>query len=248
MSEANKEVLAALEAPFRDDEVRERVGHGGTKLRWVPARKVAQRLDQVLGIGGWDLHVTRIAENTVHAQLSITLPDGTRATRGDYGYETGGSGEALKEASSDALRRVASLFGVARYLYQGEAGPSAGAPRPPAVRNVIAEQNARKTDDEVILRAAMDFAKSIGEGSCPDHDVPWTLKPSGVSKAGKPYAAFYTCGAKDANGWCRNKPSMRWLAENPIKEQPAQVPQEFAEVKIDAPKPTSADLGEELPF
>jgi len=246
MSEANKEVLAALEAPFTNEQVRERVGHGGTKLRWVPARVVAQRLDQVLGVGGWDLHVTRIAENTVHAQLSITLPDGTRATRGDYGYETGGSGEALKEASSDALRRVASLFGVARYLYQGENGPSAGAPRP-QFKSLVTEQNQRKTDDEVILRAAMDFARSVGEGNCPDHDVAWTLKPSGVSKAGKPYAAFYTCGAKDANGWCRNKPSLKWLAENPIKEE-VRVPQEFAEIKLDAPKPTAAELGEELPF
>lgn len=259
----NQEILAALEAPFPPEQVRERVGHGGTKLSWVPARLVAQRLDEVIGVGGWDFHLTRIADGIVYAQLFIRFPDGSNASRGDYGYETGGSGEGLKEASSDALRRAASLFGVARYLYAGdmprvEPMPQKRAPKmsgPNAVREMryagsdpIAEQNASKSDDEALIRAAMDFARSIEEGNCPDHNLPWSYKPAGTSRAGKPYAGFWSCKVRDANGWCQKKPSIKWIAEQPVEEtRMVPEPDPLADL-IDIPKPTASDLGEELPF
>jgi len=254
--QTNAEVLAALEAPFAPELVRERVGHGGFKMKWVPARAVAQRLDQVLGVAGWDFYVHPVGDsNTVAATLTLHFPDGRSTTRMDFGYETGGSGESLKEASSDALRRAASLFGVARYLYMGESEPR-GAFVPKGVAAVRETRYAKpapadgsvfdpQSDDAKILKAAMDFVQNVDEGHCPDHGIAWTLKPAGTSKAGKPYAAFYTCGAKDANGWCRNKPSLKWLAQNPIKEEPRDL---FPEVNIDAPKPSASDLGEELPF
>lgn len=255
--ELNATVLAALEAPFAPELVRERVGHGGFKLKWVPARAVAQRLDQVLGIAGWDFYVHPVGEsNTVAATLTIHFPDGRSATRMDFGYETGGSGESLKEASSDALRRAASLFGVARYLYMGEPAPRAALP-PKSVNSVRETRYAppnpvdgsvfdTRSEDAQILKAAMSFASSVGESNCPDHDVAWTLKPAGTSKIGKPYAAFYTCGAKDQNGWCKNKPSLKWLAANPIKEE--RRAEDLIDVPMDPPKFTSDEVGEELPF
>jgi hypothetical protein len=262
----NEEILAALEAPFPPEQVRERIGHGGTKLSWVPARLVAQRLDQVLGVAGWDLYVHPVGDsNTVAATLTLHFPDGRSTTRMDFGYETGGSGESLKEASSDALRRVASLFGVARALYAGDMPRpqvSGYAPKP-KLKGVNAVRETRyqgsdpassvfdpESDDAKILKAAMSFAQSVGESNCPDHDIPWSYKPAGTSRAGKPYAGFWSCKVRDENGWCQKKPSIKWIAEQPIPEA-APVPMVPADNLTDILpdlKPSASDLGEELPF
>lgn len=43
---------------------------------------------------------------------------------------------------------------------------------------------------------------------CGVHGTPMTLKPAGVSKAGRAYPAFWSCGMKNADGtYCRFKPS-----------------------------------------
>jgi len=42
---------------------------------------------------------------------------------------------------------------------------------------------------------------------CGIHNIPMKLKPAGVSKAGKPYNAFWSCGIKNPDGtWCAYKP------------------------------------------
>lgn len=42
---------------------------------------------------------------------------------------------------------------------------------------------------------------------CGVHGTPMTLKPAGVSKAGRPYPAFYSCGMKNAdNTYCSYRP------------------------------------------
>jgi hypothetical protein len=61
---------------------------------------------------------------------------------------------------------------------------------------------------DAALKAAMIFSG----GECPEHRTPWTLKPAGVSKAGKEYSAFWTCSGKTNGEFCRHKPSVDWLA------------------------------------
>jgi hypothetical protein len=56
-------------------------------------------------------------------------------------------------------------------------------------------------------------------GQCPTHQKPWTIKPSGVSKAGKPYSAFWKCGEKDEStrsGYCDKKPVKAWQDANQL--------------------------------
>jgi hypothetical protein len=56
-------------------------------------------------------------------------------------------------------------------------------------------------------------------GQCPTHQKPWTIKPSGVSKAGKPYNAFWKCGEKDEStrsGYCDKKPVKAWQDANQL--------------------------------
>jgi hypothetical protein len=177
----------------------------------VDARTVAARLDEVLGISAWDFAVEPVGDtNTVLGILTIRFPDGAVARRQDFGYETGGSGESLKEASSDSLRRCASLFGVARYLYGGEK-PAAGRIYAPAVKPVNQSQVAPSAvgQDTVVLKAAMDM---FGADNCPDHGQPWTKKPGGVSKTtGKPYAPFWACSGRTDGQFCKRKPSLDWI-------------------------------------
>lgn len=210
----NSEILAALAAPFPPEVIRHRPGVGGKDLTWVDARTVAARLDEVLGISAWDFAVEPVGEtSTVVGILTLRFPDGSVARRQDFGYETGGSGESLKEASSDALRRCASLFGVARYLYAGTSAStgrisaSTGTPVAPA-RPAQPAPAIPEPQDTIVLKAAVALFQ---EDSCPEHGLPWSQKPAGISKAGKAYAAFWTCSGKSDGQWCRNKPSIGWV-------------------------------------
>jgi len=233
-----EETLTALAAPFPENLVRTRVGAGGVQLRWVPARSVSERLDQVLGVTGWDFDVQALPDGkTIHGTLRIRLADGSSAMRSDFGYETGGSGETLKEAASDALRRCASLFGVARYLYQGEAGPARSFAKPALAAPV---------HEDTYVAAAITFAANTASSECPTHGKAWVLKPGGVSRTtGKEYAPFWSCGVKDNAGWCKSKPSPSWLEKNPAdgkkEDDYGAVPENTA------PLP-SADGLEDLPF
>lgn len=54
---------------------------------------------------------------------------------------------------------------------------------------------------------------------CPNHQKPWVIKPAGVSKTGKEYAAFYKCPERDSStrsGYCDKKPVKAWTDAHPI--------------------------------
>jgi hypothetical protein len=54
-------------------------------------------------------------------------------------------------------------------------------------------------------------------GLCPVHRTAWTVKAGGVSKAGKPYSAFWKCSGKNAdNTYCDQKPVKVWADSHPI--------------------------------
>lgn len=207
----HSEILTALSAPFPPEVIRHRVGAGGKDLTWVDARTVAARLDEVLGVNAWDFAVEPVGDtHTVVGILTCRFPDGSVARRQDFGYETGGSGESLKEAASDALRRCASLFGVARYLYGGER-PAAGRVALPPLKAMSLPQTAAPAvgQDTVVLKAAMAI---FGNDNCPDHGQPWTKKPGGISKAtGKPYQPFWACSGRTDGAFCKRKPSIDFI-------------------------------------
>jgi hypothetical protein len=54
-------------------------------------------------------------------------------------------------------------------------------------------------------------------GLCPVHRTAWTVKAGGVSKAGKPYNAFWKCSGKNPdNTYCDQKPVKVWADSHPI--------------------------------
>jgi hypothetical protein len=166
-------------------------------------------LVDVLGLAGWqfEVKVADAAAKVVHGTL-IAVIDGVTTVRQDFGYPNSAQDdEPYKSAASDALRRCAAQIGVGRSLYASGTGTSLSvAPRAVSVDSVKASQPSVLSTD-VAVAAAMLFA----EGECPDHRTAWSFKPAGVSKAGKPYNAFYACSGKSNGTFCQRKPSIAWV-------------------------------------
>ena len=106
-----------LQAPFTD-EVKQRQGRAGMTFDYIDARTAMQRLDDTLGLSGWEFHIkTVIGGDKVVGSLTVHTPDGSR-THEDVGYPNGDQDEEpLKSAVSDALKRCAVHVGVGRHLY-----------------------------------------------------------------------------------------------------------------------------------
>jgi hypothetical protein len=131
------ELFAALAAPFDPHEVKVRQAPGGRQLAYITARTAMNRLDNVLGPENWwDEFVP--GANSVMCRLSVRLPDGQIIAKADAGGYAGmqDQGDDDKSGFSDAFKRAAAKFGVARYLYRdgvpsyAEGQPSGEAPEP----------------------------------------------------------------------------------------------------------------------
>ena len=227
-------IAAALAAPFEEKDLKHRPGRAGMTFTYADARAVAQRLDDVLGIEGWQFEV-KVADpirGVVHGSLIIVI-EGKSTIRQDFGYPNSTQDdEPLKSAASDALRRCAAQVGVGRSLYSPEKGVPATPlrftrPSVPQIASVEAS-SALSVDDQVMAAAAMLFVAGASEDAC-SHGEEWQLKPGGVSKAsGKPYNAFWAASHKAPDGsFCKDKPSQQWVAaKSAPAAQPKLVPEE----------------------
>jgi hypothetical protein len=145
-----EEVYHRLSAPF---EVTFTDVRGGVELKYVSGEQVVSRLNEVLGVAGWSFRVVRhdinleadeawalgelvaeIGERTVvRQQFGSQKVRRSRATGAplDLGFD-------LKGASTDAMKKCASLLGVGLYLSRKEPprlnngrAVVTGMPRPP---------------------------------------------------------------------------------------------------------------------
>ncbi len=116
-------VVQALSAPFDPGEVKFKPGvvsgHRALALAYVDVRVVQDRLDEVLGVLGWQDSYKVLPDGTVMCRLRIRLGD-QWITKVDVGgqSEQPDVGDRTKAAFSDALKRAAVKFGVGRYLYR----------------------------------------------------------------------------------------------------------------------------------
>jgi hypothetical protein len=130
------DLFAALAAPFDASEIKNR-SQSGRQLHYITARTAMNRLDSVLGPENWwDRYVP--GEKSVLCELTIRLPDGTTLTKSDAGGYAGmaDSGDDDKSGYSDAFKRAAVKFGVARYLY-GDGVPAFVQERSPAINQAV---------------------------------------------------------------------------------------------------------------
>jgi hypothetical protein len=123
------DLFAALAAPFENHEVKLRAAYNGRQLHYITARTAMNRLDSVLGPENWwDDYVP--SNDSILCRLTIRLPDGSTVTKSDAGGYAGmetrnRNGEMVRDEEndgksgfSDAFKRAAAKFGVARYLYR----------------------------------------------------------------------------------------------------------------------------------
>jgi hypothetical protein len=116
---------------------------GGAQITYITGEQCASRLNETLGFLNWSF---RIVEHGIHAEadecwalaeLTVTL-DGRSVTRQQFGSQkvkrsrSSGTpldiGFDLKGAGTDALKKCASLIGVALYLYEKNPPVAQGAP------------------------------------------------------------------------------------------------------------------------
>src|SRR5262245_26904318 len=143
-ADAYERLAAPFDSTFRDSR-------GGIELEYITGEQCVSRLNQVLGPTGWSFVVREHGINAeadevwVLGELTLTL-DGSTATRQQFGSQKIKRGRQagtpidvgfdLKGATTDALKKCASLVGVGLYLSRKDA-PT---PEPAAVAQDGAEQ------------------------------------------------------------------------------------------------------------
>ena len=118
--ETTQELYDALTAPFATDMIEWRVGSTNkdkTKclpLCYIDARTVMDRLDTMCGPDGWQCNYTPGVGGSIICNIGIETTNG-------WLWKADGAGatdiEGDKGALSDAFKRAAVRWGVARYLY-----------------------------------------------------------------------------------------------------------------------------------
>jgi hypothetical protein len=119
-----------LTRPFSPEQVKRRPGQHGKTLSYVDIAAVIDRLNEAFE-HRWDFEVVRheVHETEVVVLGKLTADAVTKMAFGGSAITMDGQGmvvsigDDLKAASSDALKKSASLLGIALELYGG--GPSA---------------------------------------------------------------------------------------------------------------------------
>jgi len=114
----------ALLAPFPEYYISWRLQRNieaqnrGLALCYVDARAVQDRLDDVFGPDGWEEDYTSVNGGLLCA-LSVRWSDDKWTTKKSFGQAGGGRGpDVNKSSESDALKRAAVKYGIARYIYR----------------------------------------------------------------------------------------------------------------------------------
>lgn len=134
------DIFAALAEPFPPEEVKQRWADKARtrKLSYVTARTVMNRFDRVLGPENWSDAYREWGQHALICSITVTLPDGRTVSKSDIGgrADMPDADNDDKSAGSDAFKRAAVKFGVARYLYNdGTPFDDSPAPAPSPASN-----------------------------------------------------------------------------------------------------------------
>jgi hypothetical protein len=116
-------ITAALAEPFEPREVKFKPqmvkNNRCLAMPYIDARLVQDRLDDVLGVENWQDEYLPLPEGGVMCTLRVNF-GGEWIRKTDVGSpsEQPDTGDRLKAAFSDALKRAAVKFGIGRYLYR----------------------------------------------------------------------------------------------------------------------------------
>lgn len=120
--DAKTTIEKLLSQPFSESDLRWRVGRSGISngkpwaliLAYIDSRDVMNRLDEVVGIDGWQDKITETASSVYICELSVKIGD-KWITKTDGAEKT--QIEGGKGGISDSFKRTAVKFGIGRYLY-----------------------------------------------------------------------------------------------------------------------------------
>jgi hypothetical protein len=119
-----------LNKPFPPEMIRQRQGQGGKTLNYVEAHAVVARLNEVSDFD-WSFEVVKheVLADEVIVLGKLTIDGiakmafgGSSVTKDNSGRELS-LADDLKSATSDAIKKTASLFGIGLELYGGAAQP-----------------------------------------------------------------------------------------------------------------------------
>lgn len=249
--------LKDLAAPTPPEEVRQRQGarqHSGQcdkpcrqphmMLDYIDARFVYDRLDTVVGPENWqDRYENCTFPNSVRGGIGVLVDMGDGSSQWVWKWDVGVASdiEPEKGAHSEALKRAAVHFGIARDLYaRGERQ----APAPQYQQDAQPQQR-----PPVVQRAAQQPQPQVAgqqmqsPWACPMHGQ-FKVVPGGVSKrTGAAYDAFFSCTVQG----CDQKPP-RGLAVPPHMLQQQQAQQFPPPQQFDNSSNYVAPDGSDLPF
>jgi hypothetical protein len=122
----------------------------------------------------------------------------------------------IEKAIADEFYKLADLFNqLGAADASGPARPDgagAGASPSPALASSY-EASPFDEPASYPTRASVDVLSE-----CPVHFRPWEVKEGGISKAGKPYNAFWKCNGKNDDGsYCSKKPTKEWAQAHPAE-------------------------------
>jgi hypothetical protein len=182
-------VLKEFLRPFADAEVKLKPGKvSGNRclaLHYIDSRLVMDRLDETVGVDGWQDAYTVLPTGEVECRLSVRIA-GAWVTKADVGgqSEQPDEGDRLKAAYSDALKRAAVKFGIGRFLYRMPntwmdydpvkkqvIRPEAGAAAPAVRDRVLRDINAATTRDR-LTAVWRDYDAAAKAGRIPAADKP----------------------------------------------------------------------------
>lgn len=129
--------LTVVNAETPEAFIKKKPGRGGKNVTYVEGGYVINRLNAAFSPVGWEFKVTERGETArsneknsegevwVYGELTvIDHKNGFRVSKGQYGqhpiHKNVPYGDALKSAGTDALKKCASLFGIALDVYWGQ--------------------------------------------------------------------------------------------------------------------------------
>ena len=156
-------ILQKLGEPFPRNAIKSREGAGRKRFDYIEAHTCIHRLNTVAG--AWDFRIVNVEwrADLLIVQGELTIPGlGTRTGFGVQKVAPNAGEDLVKGASSDALKKAATLFGVALELYgpDYEAGESPVRPlsRDVAPRATERPQQAYAPPPQAPAGTGSDFA------------------------------------------------------------------------------------------
>lgn len=132
MEEKTRQIL---DREFKKSSIKTKPGRGNTRLSYVEGANYIRRLNEAFG-GEWSFEIVEYqileSEVIVRGRITVLGADGSiiKEQWGGHPRNRGSDlGDVLKSATTDALKKCASLFGVGLHLYSDAPDEEVGVER-----------------------------------------------------------------------------------------------------------------------